>query len=73
MWFGPCSKVVVLLFVACLVNMIQETIQSDEIIPPESEMNDQELAEFERDYARWCFELELDRIQILNNKESRND
>jgi hypothetical protein len=47
--------------------MIQETI------PPELEMNDQELAEFERDYARWCFELELDRIQILNNKESRND
>ena len=50
-----------LLFVACLVNMIQETI------PPELEMNDQELAEFQRDYARWCFEVELDRIQILNN------
>ena len=53
--------------------MIQETVQSNEIIPTESEMNDQELAEFERDYARWCFELELDRIQILNNTESRND
>ena len=56
-----------LLFVVCLVNMIQETI------PPELEMNDQELAEFQRDYARWCFEVELDRVQILNNKESRND
>jgi len=62
-----------LLFVVCLVNMIRETIQSDETISPESEMDAQELAEFERDYARWCFEVELDRIQILNNKESRND
>ena len=53
--------------------MIQETIQSDETIPPELEMNDQELAEFQRDYARWCFEVELDRVQIINNKESRND
>jgi len=53
--------------------MIQETILNDESIPLELEMNDQELAEFERDYARWCFELELDRVRILNNKESRND
>jgi hypothetical protein len=54
-----------LLSVAYLVNMIQETI------PPEYEMDDQELAEFERDYARWCLEVELDRIQILDNKASR--
>ena len=54
-----------LLSVVCLVNMIQE------IIPPELEMDDQELAEFERDYARWCIEVELDRIQILDNKASR--
>ena len=53
--------------------MIQETVQRDEISPLESEINDQELAEFERDYARWCFEVELDRIQIVNNTESRND
>ena len=45
--------------------MIQETI------PPELEIDDQELAEFERDYARWCLEVELDRIQILDNKASR--
>lgn len=54
-----------LLSVVCLVNMVQE------IIPPELEMDDQELAEFERDYARWCLEVELDRIQILDNKASR--
>ena len=52
-----------LLSVVYLVNMVQE------IIPPE--MDDQELAEFERDYARWCLEVELDRIQILDNKASR--
>ena len=51
--------------VVYLVNMVQE------IIPPELEMDDQELAEFERDYARWCLEVELDRIQILDNKASR--
>jgi hypothetical protein len=49
----------------CLVNMIREIISS------EYEMDDQELAEFERDYARWCIEVELDRIQILDNKASR--
>ena len=54
-----------LLSVAFLVNMIQETIS------PEYEMDDQELAEFERDYARWCIEVELDQIQILDNKASR--
>ena len=54
-----------LLSAAYLGNMIQE------IIPPEYEMDDQELAEFERDYARWCLEVELDRIQILDNKASR--
>ena len=54
-----------LLSVVYLVNMVQE------IIPPELEMDDQELAEFERDYARWCLEVELDRIQILDNKASR--
>jgi len=42
-----------------------------EIISSEYEMDDQELAEFERDYARWCIEVELDRIQILDNKASR--
>ena len=51
--------------VVYLVNMVQE------IISPELEMDDQELAEFERDYARWCLEVELDRIQILDNKASR--
>jgi len=56
-----------LLSVAFLVNMIQE------IISPEYEMDDQELAEFERDYARWCIEVELDRIQILDNKTSRTN
>jgi len=40
--------------------MIQETI------PPEYEMDDQELAEFERDYARWCLEVELDQICIVD-------
>ena len=54
-----------LLSVVYLVNMVQE------IISPELEMDDQELAEFERDYARWCLEVELDRIQILDNKASR--
>jgi hypothetical protein len=53
--------------------MIQKTVQRDEISPLESEINDQELTEFEKDYARWCFEVELDRIQIVNNTESRND
>jgi len=52
-------------FVAYLVNMVQEIISS------EYEMDDQELAEFERDYARWCIEVELDRIQILDNRASR--
>ena len=51
--------------VVYLVNMVQE------IVSPELEMDDQELAEFERDYARWCLEVELDRIQILDNKASR--
>ena len=54
-----------LLSVVYLVNMVQETIS------PELEIDDQELAEFERDYARWCLEVELDRIQILDNKASR--
>jgi len=54
-----------LLSVVYLVNMVQE------IISPELEIDDQELAEFERDYARWCLEVELDRIQILDNKTSR--
>jgi hypothetical protein len=35
------------------------------------EMDTQEWAEFERDYARWCFEVEQDRIRILDNIESR--
>jgi hypothetical protein len=38
------------------------------------ESTDQERAEFEKDYARWCFEVELEqyRIQILNYKEQRD-
>jgi hypothetical protein len=51
--------------------MIVETIQSDEQVTPEYEMDAQEWAEFERDYARWCFELERDRIQVLENSECR--
>jgi hypothetical protein len=46
--------------------MIQETIT------PDYEMNDQELAEFERDYNRWCLEVELDRVRILDNADSRD-
>ena len=40
----------------------------------DDELSDQERAEFERDYARWCFEVELEqyRIQILDYKEYRN-
>jgi hypothetical protein len=37
----------------------------------DQDLNDQEWAEFERDYARWCFEVEQDRIRILENSESR--
>lgn len=46
--------------------MITETIPADE-------MNDQEWAEFQRDYARWCMEVELGLIKVVDNKESRND
>jgi len=53
--------------------MITETQQSDELIPPEYEMDHREWAEFQRDYARWCYEVELKNIQILNNKESRSE
>ena len=53
--------------------MIVETIQSDEMIPTEYDMDTQEWAEFQRDYARWCFEVELDNFKILNNKESRSE
>ena len=52
--------------------MITETIQSDETIPPEYEMDSQEWAEFQRDYARWCMEVELGLIKVVDNKESRN-
>lgn len=40
----------------------------------DNKLTDQERAEFERDYARWCFEVELEqcRIQILDYKEQRN-
>jgi hypothetical protein len=53
--------------------MITETIQSDEMISTEYGMDSQEWAEFQRDYARWCVEVELDNIKILNNKESRSE
>ena len=52
--------------------MINETIQSDEMTPPEYDMDAQEWAEFERDYARWCHEVELGLIQVVDNKDSRN-
>ena len=55
-----------LLSVVCLVNMVQE------IIPPELEMDDQELAEFERDYNRWCLEVELENVQTLNKTVNQN-
>ena len=52
--------------------MIIENIQSDEQVPPDYNMDAGEYQEFQRDYNRWCLEVELDRIKILDNKESRN-
>lgn len=36
-------------------------------------MDDQEWAEHARDYARWCWEVELGLIKINDNKDSRPD
>jgi hypothetical protein len=46
--------------------MNTQSIQTD------YDMDTQEWAEFQRDYDRWCLEVELDRIQILDNSKSRN-
>jgi hypothetical protein len=35
-------------------------------------MDDQELAEFERDYNRWCLEVELENVQTLNKTVNQN-
>jgi hypothetical protein len=42
-----------------------------EPIPTDYDMDAQEWAEFQRDYDRWCLEVELDRVRILDNAESR--
>ena len=44
----------------------------NENIPPELEMDDQELAEFERDYNRWCLEVELAQVEELNKTVNQN-
>lgn len=72
MWFVPCSKVAMLLSVACLVNMNNDRIQSDELVPPEYDMDAGEYQEFQRDYNRWCLEVELAQIEKLNKTVNQN-
>ena len=53
--------------------MIKEIIQSDEMIPPEYQMTPEEYRDFQAEYDQWCAEVALNRIQILDNKESRSE
>ena len=61
-----------LLFVACLANMITENVQSDEMVPPEYNMDSGEYQEFQRDYNRWCLEVELENVLALNKTVTQN-
>jgi hypothetical protein len=55
-----------------LVNMIDRNIQSDEMVPPEYDMDAGEYQEFQRDYNRWCLEVELAQIEELNKTVNQN-
>ena len=61
-----------LLSVAYLVNMINENVQSDELVPPDYDMDAGEYQEFQRDYNRWCLEVELENVKTLNKTVNQN-
>ena len=57
---------------AWLANMIRENIQSDESVPPDYDMDAGEYQEFQRDYNRWCLEVELENVRALNKTVNQN-
>ena len=61
-----------LLSVAYLGNMINENVQSNELVPPDYDMDAGEYQEFQRDYNRWCLEAELENVLALNKTVNQN-
>jgi hypothetical protein len=52
--------------------VINKNIQSDELVSPDYNMDAGEYQEFQRDYNRWCLEVELDQIEELNKTVNQN-
>ena len=52
--------------------MIIENVQSDELVPPDYDMDAGEYQEFQRDYNRWCLEVELENVRALNKTVNQN-
>jgi hypothetical protein len=52
--------------------MINDRVQSDEMVSPDYEMDAGEYQEFQRDYNRWCLEVELAQIEELNKTVNQN-
>jgi len=52
--------------------MINENVQSDELVPPDYDMDGGEYQEFQRDYNRWCLEVELENVKALNKTITQN-
>ena len=48
-------------------------ISPNEPITTEFQISIKELDQFQKDYDDWCLQVELNRVQVLDNKESRND
>ena len=52
--------------------MINDRVQSDEQVPPDYDMDAGEYQEFQRDYNRWCLEVELENVLALNKTVNQN-
>jgi hypothetical protein len=52
--------------------MINENVHSDELVPPDYDMDAGEYQEFQRDYNRWCLEVELAQVEELNKTVNQN-